>query len=89
MATLPVALMDGLHGALRTWTRCVDTFIVPSDFTRTKYVEAGWPPDKFAVKYNTALDPGRPDAELRQGFVYVGRVLASPPRPRGATPHDG
>jgi glycosyltransferase involved in cell wall biosynthesis len=75
-ATLPLAALDGLHGAARTWQRWVDTFITPSEFTRRTYIQAGWPEQQLLVKYNTAEDqPVRRDG-AGDGFVCMARLGA-------------
>ena len=60
VATLPIAVKDALHSAIGTWSSAVSTYITPSEFARSRYVKAGWPADRIAVKYNTAPDPGSP-----------------------------
>lgn len=74
-ATLPLALKNALHELAGTWLRCVDLFVVPSEFARCKYVEAGWPESRIVVKHNTVPVS---DVELLRGrwhgsFAYVGR----------------
>lgn len=73
-ATAPLALASAAHRLIDTWARCVDVFIAPSEFTRQKYVEAGWQPDKITVKYNTV-----PDESIERGsggpdFVCLARL---------------
>src|SRR3989304_5790019 len=69
-ATVPLAAMGAVHRLLGTWRRCVDLFIAPSEFTRSKYIEAGWSLEKLGVKQNTAPEAGtlradRPDGSPR------------------------
>lgn len=73
-ATAPLVAMELLHGLLGTWQRCVDVFVLPSDFARRKYVEAGWPETKMAVKYNTVLDAGVQPRVGAAGFACVSRL---------------
>ncbi len=75
-ATLPLVALDGLHGAAGTWRRCVDTFITPSEFTRQKYAQAGWPEHQLVVKYNTAEDQPVRRAGAGEGFVCLARLGA-------------
>jgi glycosyltransferase involved in cell wall biosynthesis len=72
-ATLPIAAMDGVHGALGTWRRCVDVFVLPSEFARSKYVKAGWPAARLAVKYNTIPDGQVKPPAGRAGFACASR----------------
>jgi glycosyltransferase involved in cell wall biosynthesis len=73
-ATVPVAGMIAVHHAVGTWRRAVDLFIVPSQFARSKYIEAGWAADKFAVKYNTATVDLPPRSGPGKGFVCMSRL---------------
>ncbi len=73
-ATLPVVSMQVFHRLIRTWQRCVDTFILPSNFARSKYIEAGWRGAQLAVKYNTAAIPPAVGARGRAAFVCVSRL---------------
>jgi len=74
-ATAGVALMLSLHRALDTWRASVTRFIVLTEFAKEKYVAAGYPPDRFAVKPNF-VDP---DPQERNGTgryaVFIGRLI--------------
>jgi glycosyltransferase involved in cell wall biosynthesis len=74
LATSPIAAMDALHRVLRTWQRCVDVFVFPSQFARAKYVEAGWPSAKLVVKYNTTLDDAAGRVDGHAGFACISRL---------------
>ena len=73
-ATLPLALNIGLHRFMKTWNRKVDRFIVLSEFSKIKFIEAGLPSEKIAVKPNfiedVSVNCGRKDGS----WIYVGRV---------------
>jgi glycosyltransferase involved in cell wall biosynthesis len=59
LASSTVAAMIGAHRGLRTWTRAVDLYIAPSQFTRRKAIQGGLPPERVVVKPNfLAEDPG-------------------------------
>lgn len=73
-ATVPLAAMVGVHRALGTWVRSVDRFVAPSEFARAKYIEAGWPAERIAVKPNTVADPGIERAGRPSGFVCLSRL---------------
>jgi glycosyltransferase involved in cell wall biosynthesis len=73
-ATLPIAVMDGLHRGLGTWTRNVDAFVFPSDFARQKYVQAGWPSDRMIVKPNTVEDDGPTREGPGEFFLCLSRL---------------
>ena len=73
-ATLPLAVADAVHERAGTWRTAVDVYLTPSAFARGRYVAAGWPADKVAVKYNSA-----PDVDVRldgpgRGFVCLARL---------------
>jgi glycosyltransferase involved in cell wall biosynthesis len=76
IATAAVAGMLSFHGALRTWTEQVDLFLVCTQFTRRKFVAAGFDDARIRVKPNfVAQDPGtrsgRGDTAL-----FLGRLSA-------------
>ena len=72
--TAPLVAMSSVHRLAETWRRCVDLSITPSDFTRRKYLAAGWPESRLAVKYNTVRDPGAPRVGPGSGFVCISRL---------------
>lgn len=74
-ATAGVALMLAFHRGLDTWRTSVARFIALTEFARSTFVAAGFPPDRFVVKPNfTDPDPGE-----RQGLgeyaLFVGRLV--------------
>jgi len=73
-ATLPLAIADAVHARAGTWQRCVDAYITPSAFARTRYVAAGWPPERLVVKYNTVRDVALRRAAAGRGFVCLARL---------------
>lgn len=74
LASTVVAAMITAHKALGTWKRAVDLYFTPSEFTRTKYIEAGWPADKIAVK-SCFVDPDPGPGAGQGGYAaFVGRL---------------
>ena len=73
-ATAVVAVLNAGHRALRTWSRAVDLYFTPSEFARRKFIQAGMPPGRIAVKPNfVAPDPGPGGG--RGGYaIFVGRL---------------
>jgi glycosyltransferase involved in cell wall biosynthesis len=71
-----VAAMLLVNRLRRTWTRMVDRYIALTEAGLEKFVAAGLPRDKLAVKPNfVADDPGR--GEHSGGFaLFVGRLSA-------------
>jgi glycosyltransferase involved in cell wall biosynthesis len=73
-ATAVVAAMLTTHRVLGTWSRLIDCYLVPTQFGRRKFIEAGFPPDKLAVKPNFVYpDPGQGKGD-RTYALYVGRL---------------
>lgn len=72
-ASAVVGGMIALHRALGTWN-LVDRFIALTEFARQKFIEAGFPPEKIAVKPSFVHpDPG--PGEGRGGYgLFVGRL---------------
>lgn len=72
--TAAVALMLSVHRARKTWTRAIDRYIVLTEFARSRFVSAGFPPDMITVKPNCV----HPDPGMRTGTgsyaLFVGRV---------------
>jgi glycosyltransferase involved in cell wall biosynthesis len=75
LATLPLATMSAVHDRLGTWQRCVDRFITLSEFERAKYVEAGWPAEKFRMKFNTVWEPAVPERLPGNAFLCMSRLV--------------
>jgi len=73
-ATAAVAAMLAVHHGIGTWRRHVDAFICLTHFGRDKFVSAGLPADKIAIKPNFVHpDPGV--GEGRGGYaLFVGRL---------------
>ncbi len=61
------------HRARDTWRRCVDRFVVPTEFVATKLLAAGLPRERVEVLPYVVADPGEP-APPGHGAVYVGRL---------------
>lgn len=74
-ATFVLVCMVELHKAIGTWSKRVDRFIVLTEFSKSKFVDAGWPEKKIAVKSNFIEDPEFRPAVGRQGYaLYLGRL---------------
>ena len=76
--SLVVAHMVAQHRQRGTWRSKVNRFIALTDFAKHKFIEAGFPADKIAVKSNFLheLKQNRPISEHPQpGFaLFVGRI---------------
>lgn len=57
LGSLAVAHMVASHRRQGTWQHKVNRFIALTDFAKSKFVEAGFPADKIAVKPNFLYDP--------------------------------
>ncbi|BAE50244.1 glycosyltransferase family 4 protein [Paramagnetospirillum magneticum] len=76
-ASAAVAAMNCWHHLAGTWRRNVDLFLVGSDFARRRFVAAGLPAERIALKPNTVCDPGAEAASWRRprrGAVFLGRL---------------
>jgi glycosyltransferase involved in cell wall biosynthesis len=69
-----IARMIRMHRRRGTWERDVDLFVTPSECARTKFIEAGWPADRIAVKPNFVFDRWSRTPVERVGGVFVGRL---------------
>ena len=75
LGSLAVAHMIARHRRHGTWRTKVDRFIALTEFAKAKFIEAGFPADKIAVKPNFVEDTGPQEAETeRNGALYVGRL---------------
>jgi len=74
MASAVVAGMLMYHRRIKSWSTMVDRFIVPSQITLQKYVEAGFPSERISIKPNFL----HPDPEPGNGegdfAVFAGRL---------------
>ncbi|AFZ01170.1 glycosyltransferase family 4 protein [Calothrix sp. PCC 6303] len=72
-ASAVVASMLVTHRSLQTWTKMVNKYICLTEFARQKFIAAGFPPEKIAVKPNFIPDPGMGDGS--GGYaLFVGRL---------------
>lgn len=74
LGSLAVARMVEYHRSRNTWREKVDCFIALTDFAKEKFVQAGFPADKIAIKPNF-IDAG-PVADFPRGgyALFVGRL---------------
>jgi glycosyltransferase involved in cell wall biosynthesis len=73
-ASATVATMLSFHHWYGTWTKLVDCYIAPSEFSRAKFIEAGLPASKLVVKPNFVLPDKGVGRELREYAVFIGRL---------------
>lgn len=72
--TLTVSGMQIVHRMLETWTKQVNLFITLTEFSRQKFIQAGFPANKIVVKPNfIAKDNGIGTGKGEYAF-YVGRL---------------
>lgn len=74
-ASLALARMIATHRRRRTWQTKVDCFIALTEFSKSRFVKAGFPADRITVKPNFVEDrlvgTGK---EPREGALFVGRL---------------
>lgn len=73
-----VARMVAYHRKKQTWQHKVDRFIALTQFAKNKFVEAGFPAHKIAVKPNfysgKGISNNTEPADSRFGALFVGRI---------------
>jgi glycosyltransferase involved in cell wall biosynthesis len=74
LATMAVANMLAIHRALGTWRKTVNTFIALTEFAREKFISAGIPADRIAVKPNFVVDDAGAGSGDRGYALFVGRL---------------
>lgn len=71
-----VASMLMVHRYLNTWDKQVCTYIVFTDFYRRKFIAAGLPQNKIAIKpHFVAPDPGQTEG-IQDYALFIGRLAA-------------
>ena len=75
-ARLVLAAEAYVHRWLRTYHKCVDLFLAPSQFVRDKFVEHGWDGSRFKVlPHFQEVHPLTPHAHARhRSLLYFGRL---------------
>jgi glycosyltransferase involved in cell wall biosynthesis len=72
--TVTVSAMQMVHRTLKTWTKQVNLLITLTEFSRRKFIQAGFPGEKIVVKPNfIANDSGVGTGKGGYAF-YVGRL---------------
>lgn len=76
IATVPVAVMIALHRMLKTWERCVDAFIVLTEFQREIIAGYGIPEERLFVKphFTATVTVPLPWEQREDKVVFVGRL---------------
>jgi glycosyltransferase involved in cell wall biosynthesis len=73
-ASAVAALSHSVHRALGSWQNCVDYYFTLTEFARQKFIAAGWPAEKIAVKPNFVYPDPRPGTGAGGYAVFVGRL---------------
>ncbi len=76
LGSLATARMIDVHRKGGTWTTQVDRFIALTAFAKSRFVEAGLPPERISIKPNGLVDPGPVREQPRDGILFVGRLSA-------------
>jgi glycosyltransferase involved in cell wall biosynthesis len=64
-----------LHKWLRTYERCVDMFLAPSEFVRSKLIASGFPAERIEVLPHFQALPGDEQLTTDEGYLlYFGRL---------------
>src|SRR6266404_487382 len=74
-SALVLAAEAYLHKWLRTYQRCVDLFLAPTEFVRTKLISAGFPAQKIEVLPHFQALPPEECLVPEKGYIlYFGRL---------------
>jgi glycosyltransferase involved in cell wall biosynthesis len=67
-----------LHRWLRTYQKCIDLFLTPSQFVRDKFIEHGWDGSKFEVlpHFQDIHPLSIPNRSKDRPLLYFGRLSA-------------
>jgi glycosyltransferase involved in cell wall biosynthesis len=74
IGSLAVARMIDTHRRRGTWLHNVDRFIALSAYAKSRFVAAGFPADRIAIKPNFAEDRPFAGSAARAGALYLGRL---------------
>lgn len=69
-----VAAMLAVHRRLGTWTRCVDAYVAPTEFVRSKAAEGGLPVDRVHVRPNPVGVQPSTTAPPEPYALFIGRL---------------
>jgi glycosyltransferase involved in cell wall biosynthesis len=74
LETAAVGMMLAVHRTLHTWEREVQSFIVPTEFARSKFLQGGLPADKIFVKPNFVTPDPLPRTGDGKYAIFAGRL---------------
>jgi glycosyltransferase involved in cell wall biosynthesis len=74
LGTAVLAFATEFHKRMGTWRYAVDGYIALTQFSKDKYIEAGWPADKIFIKPNFVTDPGEVSNNREKYVLFVGRL---------------
>lgn len=75
IGTFLLALMISIHKWLGTWNKQVSKFIVLTQFSKNKFISAGFPENKIEIKPNFVdIDFHEKDKKQNSRFLFVGRL---------------
>lgn len=69
-----VSMMQTIHGSLRTWSRMVDAYVVPSPFMRAKLAECGLPEARIYVRPDLVEVDVADDVPREDWALFLGRL---------------
>jgi glycosyltransferase involved in cell wall biosynthesis len=75
IASAAAGRMLAVHRRRGTWSTDVDRYIALTEFSRDKFISAGFPAERLEVKPNFIFDPDPPSPDhARSGVLFVGRL---------------
>ncbi len=70
-----IFLESTIQRLLGSYSKYVDRFVVPSRFYRDKFIEWGWPAEKFIYIPNFVdVSMHQPDYDIGKAFIFFGRL---------------
>src|SRR5262245_34360829 len=69
-----VAAMLAMHRRLGTWTRCVDAYVAPTEFMRSKAVQGGIPAERVHVRSNCVRVRIETPVSPQPYAIFIGRL---------------
>ena len=72
--TAAVGMMLAVHRSLHTWDREVQSYIAPTEFARSKFLQGGLPAEKIFVKPNFVTPDPLPRTGNGEYAIFAGRL---------------
>lgn len=74
LSSIGMAATLTLHRLMKTWTRCVDLYMAPSNFVKHQMMASGLPASRIIMKPHFIADPGETSRQDRSYALFLGRL---------------